>query len=491
MPAVPSREIAVATLWQIASQCVMAVLSILAVKFVAVGLSRELVGAYNSAYGYLQLFGILADFGLYAVAVRDMGRAEMAGRVLGTFLRVRLIAVAVVIGGAVLLAWRVPQWNGTPLPIGVTLAALVPAFTLLAGVFRAAFQVRYRMHLVFIAEVGQRIVTVVLIGALLVLGVRESARLLDYELFLLFGGMGAFFLLLFSLFHARKLFASTQQSPPLPIGHFLRAALPYGIAYFCIALYRQFDVTLIALLRPDFQLQNAHYGFAVRLAEMAYLVPTFLLNAALPRFGGAHVDRQLLPRVFLALLVFGTVAALVAGVWATPIMRLLTSEIYIGSEGAPGADSALVLLALPMFFNSIILFCFYVLLASHAWRPLLKVLSLGALLSLVGNFFLIPRYGFAGAGVMSIGTHAILSIFLLFCIHGRWRALSGSSLFRWALFAIVLALFLFLARPFLVTPLHSILWLLLCCATIAVLLEIIGIRKTIMGNCVPLADVVE
>ena len=69
---------------------------------------------------------------------------------------------------------------------------------------------------------------------------------------------------------------------------------------------------------------------------------------------GGDADRQLLPRVFLALLVFGTVAALVAGVWATPIMRLLTSEIYIGSEGAPGADSALVLLALPMFLNSLI-----------------------------------------------------------------------------------------------------------------------------------------
>lgn len=486
----PSREIAVATVWQIASQCVMAALSVLTVKFVAVGLSRELVGAYHSAYGYLQLFGIVADFGLYAVAVRDMGRAEMAGRVLGTFLRIRLIAITLVIGGAVVLAWCMPQWDGTPLPIGVTIAALVPAFTLLAGVFRAAFQVRYRMHLVFIAEVGQRVVTVVLIGMLLFLGVRESTRFLDYELFLMFGGVGALFLLLFSFFHARRLFLSTKHFHHLPVGHFLRAALPYGIAYFCIALYRQFDVTLIALLRPDFQLQNAHYGFAVRLAEMAYLVPTFLLNAALPRFGGAHADRQLLPRVFLALLVFGTVVALVAGAWATPIMRLLTSEAYLGVEGAPGADSALMLLALPMFFNSLILFCFYVLLASHAWRPLLRILSLGALFSLVGNYLLIPRYGFAGAGVVSIGTHAILSALLLSYIHGRWRTLPWASFFRWMVFTIILALFLLFARPLLITPLHSLAWLLVCGAVIAALLELLGIRKAITGNCVPLAGAV-
>ncbi|MBI2117881.1 hypothetical protein HYT95_03185, partial [Candidatus Peregrinibacteria bacterium] len=144
----PTREITVATLWQFASQCAMAVLSILTVKFVAVGLSRDLVGAYNSAYGYLQLFGILADFGLYAVAVRAMSRADGVGQILYTFFRIRLLAVCIVIGGAVLLAWSMPQWEGTPLPIGVTLAAVVPAFTLLAGVFRAAFQVQYRMHLV-------------------------------------------------------------------------------------------------------------------------------------------------------------------------------------------------------------------------------------------------------------------------------------------------------------------------------------------------------
>ena len=42
----------------------MASLSILTTKFVAIGLTKELAGNYNSAYGYLQLFGILADFGL-------------------------------------------------------------------------------------------------------------------------------------------------------------------------------------------------------------------------------------------------------------------------------------------------------------------------------------------------------------------------------------------------------------------------------------------
>lgn len=419
----PTREITIATLWQLASQCAVAVLSVLTVKFVAIGLSRELVGAYNSAYGYLQLFGILADFGLYAVAVREMSRRENAGCVFHTFFNIRLLTTLFALGGAIIFAWSMPQWRGTPLPLGITLAALVPIFTLLAGVSRALFQVQYRMHIVFIAEVGQRLITVFLLGMLLFLGVRESADITNFHLFILFGGIGALFLFLFSLICVWKVLPPCHAGA-LPMGPFFRAALPYGLAYICIALYRQLDITLIALLRPDFQLQNAHYGFALRLAEMAYLVPTFLLNAALPRLRGGGADRELLRRLFLVLLLFGTIVALVSGLWARPIMRLLTSEAYLSTGITPGADSALRLLTLPMFFNSLILFSFYVLLSFNAWRPLLVILSGGALLSLVGNVLLIPRYGFIGAGIVSIGTHALLCILLLplvFRVCGRYN----------------------------------------------------------------------
>ena len=71
-----TRSIASSTLWQLSSQILMAVLSIVTSKFVAIGLSKEMAGFYNSAYGFLQIFAILADFGLYAVSVREVSKAE-------------------------------------------------------------------------------------------------------------------------------------------------------------------------------------------------------------------------------------------------------------------------------------------------------------------------------------------------------------------------------------------------------------------------------
>ena len=91
----PSKQIALSTLWQMASQITMAVLSIVTVKFVAIGLSKELAGHYNSAYGYLQMFGILADFGLYAIAVREVSKAKDKSAVLSAVLCLRILILLV------------------------------------------------------------------------------------------------------------------------------------------------------------------------------------------------------------------------------------------------------------------------------------------------------------------------------------------------------------------------------------------------------------
>ena len=74
----------------------MAALSIVTVKLVAIGLSIELAGYYNTAYGFLQIFGILADFGLYAVSVREVARAgEGKIQVLGNLMTLRAVILGI------------------------------------------------------------------------------------------------------------------------------------------------------------------------------------------------------------------------------------------------------------------------------------------------------------------------------------------------------------------------------------------------------------
>ena len=413
----PNRQIATSTLWQLGSQVTMAALSILTVKFVAVGLSKELAGNYNSAYGFLQLFGILADFGLYAVAVREVSRATDRERVLGSVIVLRSIILMISLLSALLIVWIIPAWRGTPLPLGVTIAALVPLFTLLAGIVRTVFQVTYNMHYVFIAEVGQRIITTSLIGLFIYFGIRGSHDLHIYHLFLFWGGIGAFFLFYVSMRYANRLIAIRPNWDPEMLKILLKKAAPYGLAFFCVACYRNMDVTLIALLRDDFELQNAYYGFVTRMGEMGYLMPTFLLNSTLPILSEKDAKGEdtsaLLGKVLLTVLLIGVISMVFAVAWNRPLISLLTTEQYLSSAARPGSDTALKLLGLPLLLNGLVTYCFYVLLTKNHWKSLATCLSIGTAVSLITNWTLIPALGFIGAGYTSIATHLILVILLV------------------------------------------------------------------------------
>ncbi len=412
-----TKQIATSTLWQIGSQAAMALLSAVSAKFVAMGLQQELAGSYNTAYSYLQLFAILADFGLYAVSVREVSIATDKRAVLGALITLRCIIASVSLGAAVLIAWIVPSWQGTPLPVGISIAALVPFFTLLAGVLRTTFQISYAMHYVFIAEVSQRVLTAGLMAVLIAIGIRQSESVFVLQLFLWIGSLGALLLLVFSIVFSMRLMPLRFVFDRPLLSRLLRSAMPYGVAFLCIALYRQFDLTMIALLRSDFNLQNAYYGFAVRIAEMTYLVPTFLLNSTLPvlseRSARGEPTSIMLGKTLLLILAICGASALFSFLWPTPIMRLLTTDAYLAHGLLPGSDTALRLLAAPMVLNGIVLYSFYVLLTKNAWRSLVFCMLLAVLLSVTLNFLWIPAAGFVGAIRTTTVVHAFLALTLL------------------------------------------------------------------------------
>ncbi len=467
----------------------MAALSILTVKFVAIGLSQELAGVYNSAYGLLQLFGILADFGLYAVAVREVSRAKGEAReeVLGTLIVLRLGTLLLSLGAALLFVWILPAWHGTPLPAAVTVAAFVPFFTLLAGILRTVFQVSYSMHLVFIAEVAQRIFTVSAIGAFLFLGIRDSTDVRLCYVFLFIGGIGALLLFLLSLIFSTGFIRIRLHFDMQLTRRILSLATPFGIAFLCTALYRQLDVTLIALLRDDYQLQNAYYGFVLRMVETGYVIPTFLLNSTLPILAERHESGEetagLLGKTLLAILLLGTVSLLFSALWSRPLILLLTTEAYLSTPLQAGSDTALRLMSLPIFLNGVITYAFYVLLTKRVWRPLVAILLLGAALSIGLNSILIPLYGFVGAAATSIVVHILLAAFLLpRSLRAMPIRLPRAAILRWGGFSVLFAIALWTYAPLLRGEIATIFGLVSIAALMGVLGGLLGLHRSFLGE---------
>ncbi|MDD4628425.1 MAG: oligosaccharide flippase family protein [Candidatus Peribacteraceae bacterium] len=486
MPSV-AKKIASSTVWQLSSQITMAALSILNVKFVAVALSMELAGYYNSAYGFLQLFGILADFGLYAVSVREMSRAKNREEVFGALLFLRLVILCLSLSSAIFIAWVIPSWNGTPLPTGIVVASLAPFFTLLAGTMRSVFQVHYRLHYVFIAEVSQRILTTIMLGMLVFLGFRGSTDVRLYLYALYTGSVGALVLLFISCWYARQYIRVSLWWSPVLVKKLLKSAIPFGVAYLLLAFCRQFDMTIISLLRPDFDIQNANLGFVSRMADMGFLIPTFLLNSTLPivseRRERGEDASVLLGKTFLILLVLGTISLLFAALWPRPLISLLTTDRYLSTAAHPGADTALFLMSVPMFFNGLILFSFYIFLVRGAWKRLALTLSIGATFSLIGNFLLVPPLGFVGTSYTAIATHALLACLLLPQAFSTLPVrIPRQAFVRWSSFSVLLAGALWIIRPFLSSSIATILGLSGMTVLLCVFLWITGLLGLFLGT---------
>ncbi|MDA0376580.1 MAG: oligosaccharide flippase family protein [bacterium] len=460
----PSKQIATSTLWQVASQIAMVGLSIISVKFVAIGLTKELAGIYNSSYGYVQVFAILADFGLYAVAVREVSKATDKSKVLGALITLRTIILTLSFSCALLIVWILPQWHGTALPVSVLITSMVPIFTLFAGIVRTCFQVEYNMQYVFLAEVTQRILSTAMIGALIFMGVRASSDTAHLHFMLYAGAAGALLLFAISLYYGNRLIPLRPTIDKALMKSLFLQAAPFGVAYFCLALYRHFDMTLIALLREDFEIQNAYYGFILRMADVGFLLPTYLLNSMLPTLSAkdskGEDTRVLLGKTFSALLLIGITALLFSLMWSRPLVSMLTTEQYLSTALRPGSDTALRLVSLPMFLNGIIIYSFYVLLNRHNWQALVPRLAVAAICSIVMNIILIPKLGFVGAAYTSIAVHVLLAVILFpKAVAEMPFTLTRRFAKDFAIYTLVLLAGLWLFRPLLLTSLSTLIGL--------------------------------
>jgi len=429
-------------------------IGILSIKFVTTALSKSMVGNYQTVYSYLQIFGILADFGLYAIAIRELAKAKDKAKTFVSLFILRAFITVISLGSALLIIWILPIFRGTPLPIGVTIAALVPFFTLLAGMFRVVFQVSYKMQYVFISEIVGKILPVLMMAVIVFTGVKDSSNINHYMLFLGFGGFGSVSLFVLAFWFASRLpMLSEAKKSSLDsgllsvctglsgwfakfdkqeLGRLLRLSAPFGFAFLMTTIYRQSDVTLMAILRPnDYDIQNAYYGTVLRLADIGFLIPTFILNSALPMMSDLEGQKEKLNNfihtLLYSLLSLGLIISLTSYFWARPIVRLITRESYLSTPVLAGSDTALELLSFSMLLSSIVTFCFYILLTRHSWKRLLAVMTAASVISVGLNIVLIPMFGFVGAAITSIIVHIVLSISLSAIVFGLPRVSSLSS----------------------------------------------------------------
>ncbi|HET8568500.1 MAG TPA: flippase [Candidatus Limnocylindria bacterium] len=363
-------------------------------------------GDYVFVISFAALFGLLAEFGLSKVALREMAREPDAGSaILGTAIvaRLGLAVVAAVTAQAVLAVLGVAP----SIRVAVAIASLVFVTDALLSVV-AVFQVRMAMQYEALVTVVAQAIDTTIIVVLVASGAGLYALVASP---VVSGAVGV----ALAVWLARSRFGATASFDAGRLPRLVSSALPVGLTVMLAVIYLKIDGVLLGVLSsPD---QVGIYGSAYRPIEYLLLASAIVVNTLFPllaRWFAADRPRfdALYRRGSEALLVLVVPVPIFVALLAEPLVRALYGEAFAS------AAASLRILAVALVFMIVSAWQGFVLLAAGRQRVTLAYDAIGLGVNVALNVVLIVRFGHLGAASAALVTAVVVNLCSL--ASARW-----------------------------------------------------------------------
>ena len=394
-----SRRVAATTLVQLAGRAALMALGLASVAILTRYLGPAGYGRYGLAFSYTQLFGVLADVGLYTVLVRELSREPGRTRELaGAALTLRVGLSLAVVAGCALVSLALPYAPAVRVAILIAGGALV--LDLATGGLRAIFHARLRMGRAVAAQVAGRAVAVAGVGAVAAAGLGLHAAVATAV-------AGAAAALALTWVFARRIVPGLRPRVDRDVWRGLvGASAVLGLALAINEVYFRADTVIISLYRSYREV--GLYSLDYRLLDAMLAVPGVFLAAVFPVISrlAAHDEEGRLPGVIQragdAFVLVGVPLAAGGAVLAPAILRLAGGARY----GA-GADALALLMGAGALVSINGLFGFSLIAADRQAQALwLNVSALA--FNLILNLALVPRLGIDAAAAVTLGGEAVI-----------------------------------------------------------------------------------
>jgi len=371
---------------------------------------------------FVAFFSVISQLGLDAVAVRDMARDKQAApAILGTVLRLRLIAG--------FLAWGAAVGGMALLRPSDTQALALTAIVAGTVVFQAAdtIDLWFQSQTQSKRTVSAKAVSYLSAGGLKVALILTKAPLIAFAI------VG----LVEAILSALALWVASRRFPaPFRwawktewVGKLLRESWPYMLSGIGIVIYMRIDQIMLRDMVGEYEL--GIYSAALPLSTAWYFIPIAILMSVGPTIarrkqndpvGYDRALTQIFSLMWWVLLPLSAVIALASG----RLVAVLYGDAYSASSPV---------LAIHVFANVPIALG----VAQSVWIVnerknvvLLYQTSIGAVCNVVLNLVLIPLYGAKGAAVATVITQCISAVFsnLIFAREILKKQLSSAIAFR-------------------------------------------------------------
>lgn len=428
-----ARKILENTFIQVFGKLVTAILSILVLKIITEYLGAAGYGDYTAIYQYLALFGIVADFGIYTITVREMSKDETKiPFILGNVMSLRTFLSIFAMLIALSVAFFIPNYSSSFMMISLSIASLATIINLLNGAISSVLQVYLKMKYATIGLVVGKVVSVLYMVWVAYYAFSDNSLIGFYHL-LIAGIIGNLVMFLITYYYVNKFCKITYLFDFKYWLYLFLNSLPFGAALILNTIYFKVDVLLMSFLLPHSDIINNEsvcnvkmcsdteiglYGVAMRMLELLIIIPTYFMNSVLPvmtRYIEEKNDKiQQLMQYSFDFLLATSLPILIGGlILAKPIIYFISnSEFISGNKFEYGSDIAIQILLFAMFFSFLNALFGFILVVLNKQIKLMFINAIAVIFNLVSNIYFIPIFGFRGAAMTSVISSFIILFFL-------------------------------------------------------------------------------
>lgn len=391
------KAIFINTASQVLVRFVTLAFTLISIKLLSNYLGPAGVGNYNTITTYINFFIVIADLGLFAVAVREISKTpENEKKVLSNVFFIRLVSALIASIVAVIIVYFTNY--SQDIKLGTLIAVSFVFFNLVASVYDMALQYRLKMQFSAFAEFLSKLLAIL---ALFII-IRMHGSFLWIISTVALSGLLIF--VLKWIFSSRfiKIGPSYDKKISLWI---LNIAWPLGIVFIANNLFFKLDTLMLYVIKGAAAV--GIYSVAYKVLEVTVFISGYFSSSLKPIFSKEiHNNKVALAKVieksFSVMLLAAIPISVICIAFSKEIIIFLSNPDFV--SGAP----ALILLAfsLPLIYLATLLS--EILIANDSRKMLLNISIFILIFNFVINLIAIPLYSFIGAAVTTLISEIIL-----------------------------------------------------------------------------------
>jgi len=403
-----ARRIASSTISQVIAKFIVAGLSIISVKLVTNYLGTKGYGEYTIIYELMSFTLIIADFGFFHIALREMGKnkkkmAKILANIISLRLFLSLIAITITCG----FVFFATNYNLETIKYGLMIACANVIFGLMGTTMTAVLQVHLKMIYAAMVQI---------IGKILMVAYVAFAAYSDLGfLHMLWAGLiGSIVICFLNYFYSRK-YSKIYLGFDFKLWKELfKETLPMGIALIAYNIYLRSPIIILDRITLDSKLVGL-YGVPKRIVEILMFIPVAFMNSTLPTLSELFHAKQtedikrkinkVIQASFDSLNILSFPIIIGTMITAPQIISLISGKDFIES-----VNILSILIWIILFYFLSTLFT-YLLIAMRKQSFVAISNGLAAIFSVSTSLLLIPKFKIYGALIAHITPEAIALVF--------------------------------------------------------------------------------